>query len=346
MAVGILCDDGELDVVSVWVSPEYRGTGVAQQIMEGVEGWGTQHGATHARLDVESGNERAGRFYSRLGYAATGMRETYPGRVWLQRVLLRKELVDFMAALERDAARMQLVVADADLDAPVPTCPGWTVRDLVVHTGIVHRHKAATVRDMLTEGPPDQPDDPDGDIIEWFNEGVEGMLAVFSAANLDAPTWTWCRHDHAARWCVRRMAHETLIHGVDAAIAVGNAPEVDESLCQDGIEEILTEMMVGAPDWGEVALGDHSIELVTPGRSWSLRMTTWSGESPNTGNVYENEPGIAVIDPVADPDASICGTAAQLDLWLWGRGELPDGAITGNSDLAKLVRAIAVEATQ
>ena len=34
----------------------------------------------------------------------------------------------------------------AGLRAPVPTCPGWTVRDLVAHQGMVHRWAAALVR--------------------------------------------------------------------------------------------------------------------------------------------------------------------------------------------------------
>ena len=34
----------------------------------------------------------------------------------------------------------------AGLDAPVPTAPEWTVRDLVVHQGMVHRWAAAHVR--------------------------------------------------------------------------------------------------------------------------------------------------------------------------------------------------------
>ena len=34
----------------------------------------------------------------------------------------------------------------AGLDAPVPTCPDWTVRDLVAHQGMVHRWAAALVR--------------------------------------------------------------------------------------------------------------------------------------------------------------------------------------------------------
>ena len=36
--------------------------------------------------------------------------------------------------------------AAAGLDAPVPTCPGWTVRDLVTHQGLIHRWATANVR--------------------------------------------------------------------------------------------------------------------------------------------------------------------------------------------------------
>jgi len=131
------------------------------------------------------------------------------------------ESIDFLSALEREAAAMQATVRGADLDSLVPTCPGWTVRDLVVHTGIVHRHKTDLVPARSTLGQPDLPGDPKGDVVEWFNDGVDAMLAVFRDADLSAPTWTWCRHEHNTEWWVRRMAHETLIHGADAVIAAG-----------------------------------------------------------------------------------------------------------------------------
>lgn len=253
---------------------------------------------------------------------------------------------DFLNVLEREVAGMQAAVSGVDLDLPVPPCPGWTVRDLVVHTSIVHRHKTAVVRDRLTEGPPDEPDDPEGDAFAWFNEGVDEMLAVFREADLSAPTWTWCLHDHSAEWWVRRMAHETLIHRVDAEIAAGGTPWVDEKFAVDGIEEILVEFMAEAPDWGELTEGDSTLALVSPERSWTLRTATWSGRSPNTGNVHEDEPSVVVIDRAENPDATISGTAAELDLWLWGRGELSENAVRGDVSLAGFVRAIAVEATQ
>lgn len=256
------------------------------------------------------------------------------------------EQIDFMEALERETTAMRATVGVADLASRVPTCPGWRVQDLAVHTGQVHRHKTASVRDDWRAGAPPWPDEPDGDVIVWFNEGIDEMLGVFRSADLTAPTWTWCHHDHRAEWWVRRMAHETLIHGVDAVIALGGTPEVDESLAEDGIEEILVEMMVDAPEWAVLTEENRSIAIVSPGRRRTLRTASWEGESPSTGKVYVDEPAVVLVADGAAPDAQIAGSAGDLDLWLWGRGELPAGSVTGDATLVDLVRSIAAEATQ
>jgi ribosomal protein S18 acetylase RimI-like enzyme len=94
LAVGVLCDGSRLDVFSVFVDPTQRGTGVAQDLMEAIERWGSERGARDAVLDVEASNRRAGSFYEHLGYVPTGRRETYPGRVWLHRLELTKSLGD------------------------------------------------------------------------------------------------------------------------------------------------------------------------------------------------------------------------------------------------------------
>lgn len=92
LAVGILSDDDELDVVSVYVVPKLRGTGVAEELIVTVEAWGIEQGSARAVIDVEAGNDRAGAFYARLGYLPTGKRRTYPDRSWLDRVELAKSL--------------------------------------------------------------------------------------------------------------------------------------------------------------------------------------------------------------------------------------------------------------
>lgn len=35
---------------------------------------------------------------------------------------------DHLATLEQEGQRFAATIGVADLDAPVPTCPGWTVR--------------------------------------------------------------------------------------------------------------------------------------------------------------------------------------------------------------------------
>ncbi len=256
------------------------------------------------------------------------------------------EQSDFMEALERETATMLATVEVADLGSPVPACPGWKVRDLVIHTGQVYRHKTASVRDNWDSGAPPWPDEPEGDPIAWFNESVDDMLDVFRRADLDASTWTWCDHEHAVEWWVRRMAHETLIHGADAVIAAGGTPSVNETLAEDGIEEILFEMMVVAPAWAELTEGGRIVTLVTPRRAWTLRMASWTGESPTTGRAYVDEPAVVLVANGAEPDTAVTGTAGEMDLWLWGRRDLPAGAVTGDALLADLVRSIAEEATQ
>ena len=41
------------------------------------------------------------------------------------------------------AAVIRANAVSAGLDAPVPPCPGWTVRDLVLHVGLAHRWAVA-----------------------------------------------------------------------------------------------------------------------------------------------------------------------------------------------------------
>ena len=53
---------------------------------------------------------------------------------------------DHLAALAAEADRFTRLVAGApDLGAPVPTCPEWTLRELVAHQGEVHRWATDTV---------------------------------------------------------------------------------------------------------------------------------------------------------------------------------------------------------
>jgi RimJ/RimL family protein N-acetyltransferase len=69
-------DDGhhaDIDLVSMWVDPEHRGSGVAEQLVDAMLEWARDDAQAHVvGLWVTRGNDRAQRFYERLGFVETG----------------------------------------------------------------------------------------------------------------------------------------------------------------------------------------------------------------------------------------------------------------------------------
>jgi uncharacterized protein (TIGR03083 family) len=219
--------------------------------------------------------------------------------------------------------------AAAGLDAAVPTCPGWTVRDLVAHQGMVHRWAASHLR-----GTPDR--DPAAiersgrgspDLLGWFDEGATDLLqAVVDAPDeLDARVFLPDAPPPRLFW-TRRQCHETTIHAVDALAArLGRAPRAGEAwirpaIALDGIDELLTGF-VPRPRQG-VAHEPLRV-LVAPlstTRAWLLEL---SPEPPPTVTRLEMAAGA----PVPEHDALMTGEPVELLLRLWSRGGEPRDAL-------------------
>jgi GNAT superfamily N-acetyltransferase len=69
MVAAFVGDDPETAyLVSMWVEPELRGTGLAVQLVEHVLGWTREHRRTRVVLSVEQGNEPAARLYAKCGF--------------------------------------------------------------------------------------------------------------------------------------------------------------------------------------------------------------------------------------------------------------------------------------
>lgn len=69
----------ERELISMWVEPARRGSGLAGDLVDAVRDWAAADGARVLVLWVADGNERARRFYRRLGFASTGQRQPLPG---------------------------------------------------------------------------------------------------------------------------------------------------------------------------------------------------------------------------------------------------------------------------
>ena len=67
------------ELVSMWVAPDVRGRTVATDLVATVIDWARTSGAMGVRLFVVDGNARAQRFYERMGFCDTGVREPLSG---------------------------------------------------------------------------------------------------------------------------------------------------------------------------------------------------------------------------------------------------------------------------
>jgi len=239
--------------------------------------------------------------------------------------------------LAADAVRLR-AAAEGNLDAPVPSCPGWTVTDLVQHVAEVYLHKTACIRQnkVPEPWPPDPGPEPP---LERFDRAYAGLVAEFAARDPGSPAATWYEPDQTVGFWIRRMAQETVIHRVDAELARGTVSPIPADLALDGIDEVLDCFLrYGTHRWKEdfvASLPDHRTEpvLVTAGeQAWLVRA------APDGATV-------ATPDGAAAP-ARVAGEPEPLLLWLWGRAGDDAVTLSGERELITGLRRLLHDATQ
>src|SRR5258706_15059945 len=122
--------------------------------------------------------------------------------------------------LSDDFSRLRRSVSSVDPRAPVPSCPGGTVDDLVRHVAEVYLHKTECIRQGTFPRPwsPDLSAEP---ALALLDRAYQELTAQFAAQ----PPWeraaTWYEPEQTVGFWIRRMAQETVIHRVDAELAAG-----------------------------------------------------------------------------------------------------------------------------
>lgn len=235
----------------------------------------------------------------------------------------------FLELLRTDGDLL-LLTARRGLDAAIPTCPGWTVRDAVEHTAMVYEHKLACIALGGPAPDPWPPSWPAGrDPLDWYADAHARLVATLTTTDPSAPSHTWWPDDQTAGFWVRRMAQETAVHRADVESAFGPVTPVDAELAVDGVDEVLTMML--ADDWSDLPQPDlnGTAAVATGGRRWHVVM----------------EPTlVTVTESGADADVTVSGDPSPVLLWLWGRGE--DVRIDGDADAARRFRERLALATQ
>ena len=255
-----------------------------------------------------------------------------------------------IACLRGEGELLSGAAERAGLDAPVPACPGWRVRDLLKHVGYVHRWAAGYVREqharwvdrsseaeILAGGPGDD------ELPTWFREGHASLVRVLETAAPDTTCWTFLEAPSPVAFWARRQAHETAIHRVDADQAAAGAGKAADGapftprFAADGIDELIM---------GFVGRNARRGTWDGPAGSLAIHATDGAGEAaPSAADwrVVTGKGDLAVARETGPADCDVKGSAADLYLLLWNRRGADEVSIRGdNGLLAEFRRRIAV----
>lgn len=237
----------------------------------------------------------------------------------------------YLELIEQDGRRLAAAAAAGDLDAAIPTCPGWDVRECVTHTGMVYRHKVACIRlqrrpveaDGVEQEPP-----PGVELLAWFDASLDALLAELRERGPDAPAYTWWPADQTVGFWFRRMAQESAVHRLDVEDGRGTPTPIDTELAVDGVDEVLELFL--ADDWA--SLDPKEWEGVDPHAGAGGTVAVRTG-----GQVWRSTLGAETI-PLTRGDgpaeATVTGEPEAVLLWLWGRR--PDDVVSLEGDPALL----------
>lgn len=231
------------------------------------------------------------------------------------------------ASIEGESQALARAAATAGLDAPVPTCPNWQVRDLLRHLGGVHRWATAHVADARSEPMPKEEQERlmtsypgDEALLDWFRRGERSLRQALATAPPDLRCWAFLPAPSPLAFWSRRQAHETEIHRADAQLATqAEISPFAPRIAADGIEEML---------FGFAA---RHRRMALPSE---LRMALLPQDLAEGWLVRLGADGVTAVRGREDADCRVSGTASQLYLLLWNR--LPDTALAVEGDRSTL----------
>lgn len=225
----------------------------------------------------------------------------------------------YLDHLRREVADTNELLAGADLDTMVPSCPEWSIAQLIDHVGAVFgwATMAAATGERPASFPAHADDDPP--IADWYADRAATLIDTLDGLDPDGATWHHWPTDKVNRVWQRRMAHEMAVHRWDLATAVGADATIDPELASDGIDEYL-ELYLPRPlgrEGAALPTGSLHLHCTDVAGEWLLALD--AGEYRLT---RAHEKGAAALRGPAEP----------LLLWCWGRAPSSHEALSPVGD--------------
>jgi uncharacterized protein (TIGR03083 family) len=236
------------------------------------------------------------------------------------------DIADYIGHLERAGGQLSRSARFAGMSAAIPSCPEWTVADLVAHTTHVHRW----VTSILAGGDPkaftfERPGPETA--LAVYDEGLAELVAALRSASPTLEVWTFLPSESPLTFWARRQAHETSIHKVDAELAADvGVGEFDPAFAADGLAELLL---------GFAANGRFDTDGVT-----STRTVTVAPLDVNQAwTLIIGPQAVSAVPEARDgSDLTVLGQATDLYRWAWNRAGDDEVSLVGDVTLADLWR--------
>ncbi len=209
-----------------------------------------------------------------------------------------------------------------DVAAPVPTCPKWTLADLVDHVGSTQRMVALLVGRRMTE-----PADAfagyipaPADSSQWgayLNGTLAEAVEAFEGVADDEPVWDPSGANAGVPFWSRRLFGEMSVHRADAAASVGAQYELPPEQSVEATEDWLDTMTSqgyweNRPDFADAMRGN--------GETLHFHATDASGE----WLARREQDRVALERTHGDANVTVSGPATDLLLVLSRRRPLAE----------------------
>ncbi len=240
------------------------------------------------------------------------------------------EIAEHLDALRLQGALLADAAVRAGLDAAVPPCPAWLVKDLLRHTGYIHRWAAR----HITEGPEEvidgtpeaeilQAGAPDPELLDWFRAGHAALVETLATADPAVTCATFMPAPSPLAFWARRQAHETAIHRADAESASGVVPDYAPDFAADGIDELIT---------GFGRRRKYQPSAYQPSADGGGRLRVVAADTGDAWSIEASEgrlhPRRDIGDAAEDAGCTVQGLASGVYLYLWNRADAMRAGVT------------------
>ena len=230
------------------------------------------------------------------------------------------EVARYVDAMLDEGERFASAAEAGPLAIPIDACPGWTMRELVEHVGLVHLWAAANIAfpssswisvdgfddlraywPAFCAGVPD-----DSELVEWYRSTLRHLVDVIESTPEDHRCLTFLPASSPIVMWARRQAFEIAVHRYDAESARSITSSFDPSFAAD----LLDELLVGfAPKMRSAATDrDRVIRIELD-------------DAPSRYTVTMSSTGVTTTAEAPDTDVHLVvrGSAADVALLLWNR---------------------------